>query len=175
MEAYGRNRVQAYMVYRVTENQAISEQDAERLAGQRLRELRTARKWPLHEVASRMKPYGYSWHQTVVAKIETGQRPLRLNEAIALARLFGVDLDDLLFDPTTPGHTEEIEEQIAELEGRLSQASEQHQAAWVNLHRIEADQAAGQVEVEQAASQVAFLQGTLESLRRALKQADEAD
>ena len=39
---------------------------------------------------------GPIWHQTVVAKIERGERPLRLDEAVALAVLFGTTVDAAL-------------------------------------------------------------------------------
>lgn len=41
-------------------------------------------------------------HQTAVAKIETGQRQLSIAEAVTLAELAGVSLDDLIGpDPMT--------------------------------------------------------------------------
>lgn len=40
--------------------------------------------------------YGFPWHQTVVAKIEKGERHVRLDEAFALCRIYGIDLDDML-------------------------------------------------------------------------------
>lgn len=49
------------------------------------------------DVARKMREtYGFSWHQTVLAKIEGGQRTVRLDEAFALCRLYGIELDDLL-------------------------------------------------------------------------------
>lgn len=40
--------------------------------------------------------FGPRWHQTIVAKIENGQRAVRLDEALALCQIYGMDLDDLL-------------------------------------------------------------------------------
>jgi len=58
------------------------------------------RGWSQEEVADRMRPYGYDWHQTTVGRIETAQRPLRLNELIDLGRLFGVALERLVWART---------------------------------------------------------------------------
>lgn len=40
--------------------------------------------------------FGPKWHQTIVAKIENGQRAVRLDEALAMCRIYGIELDDLL-------------------------------------------------------------------------------
>lgn len=159
------------MVYLVTENVAIIDQDPEKLAGRRLRELRTARRWPLREVAQLMRQHGYTWHQSVVAKIETGQRPLRLNEAIALSNLFGVPLSCLLIDPAGPRDAEEIDALLKEKEALLARAESERQSIWADLHQVEASQSALQVELESAAGRVAFLQATIDALHRAQKQA----
>lgn len=39
--------------------------------------------------------YGIQWHQTVVAKIESGKRLIKLSEAYALADIYGIPLEDL--------------------------------------------------------------------------------
>jgi transcriptional regulator with XRE-family HTH domain len=39
-----------------------------------------------------------NWHQTTVGKTEAGERPVRLNEAVALADLLGVPLHELAYD-----------------------------------------------------------------------------
>lgn len=41
---------------------------------------------------------GVSLHQSAIARIEAGTRPVRLHEAVALARVLAVDLQDLLPD-----------------------------------------------------------------------------
>lgn len=45
-----------------------------------------------------MSARGFSWRQTTVAKTEAAERPIRINEAAALAMVLGVNLFDL-FDP----------------------------------------------------------------------------
>lgn len=66
--------------------------------------LRTARKdagLSQQKVADALKAEGFAvlGHQSVIAKIERGERPARLDEAAAMARLFGTTLDVAL------GHT----------------------------------------------------------------------
>ena len=40
--------------------------------------------------------HGIVWHQTVVAKIEAGQRQVKLTEAFALADVLGLPLEQLI-------------------------------------------------------------------------------
>lgn len=99
----------------------------EEAAGRELRRLREARRWSQEETARRMDAYGYDFHQTTVAKVEAAQRPLRLNEAADMCRLFGVTLADLL--AAVPGMTAgELEGQAAaraaRLEDRIARARE---------------------------------------------------
>lgn len=99
----------------------------EEAAGRELRRLREARRWSQEQVARRMDAYGYDFHQTAIAKTEAGQRPLRLNEAVAFACLFGVTLAGLLTD--VPGMTaRELEAQAsaraARLEDQIARARE---------------------------------------------------
>jgi transcriptional regulator with XRE-family HTH domain len=73
-------------------------EDAETAAALQVRKLREARGWSQEDVARRMVLYGYTWHRTAVAKTEAGTRPLGLNEAIALAGVFSMTLDQFLED-----------------------------------------------------------------------------
>lgn len=58
---------------------------------------RTKRKWSQAEVATRLKAMGIdNMHNTTVAKIEAGERDIKLDEAAALAELYGISLDALL-------------------------------------------------------------------------------
>jgi hypothetical protein len=65
---------------------------AEMAAGQALRIARTAAGLTQQQVADRMAGCGYpDWRQTTIAKTEAAQRPLRLNELVALARILGTN------------------------------------------------------------------------------------
>ena len=48
-----------------------------------------------------MRKRGWKWNQTTVWSVEGDRRPLRLAEAIDLASLLGVAIDELLVDPLT--------------------------------------------------------------------------
>jgi transcriptional regulator with XRE-family HTH domain len=73
----------------------------EQVAGERIREIRTARHLTQAALAKAMKALGYSWLQTTVAKTEAAERPLRLNEATDLAGVLGVEVGYLLTPPLT--------------------------------------------------------------------------
>lgn len=61
-----------------------------------LRAARTAAGVTQKRVADDMTARGFSFIQTTVAKIEYGERPVRIEEAAALAGLFGATLDAAL-------------------------------------------------------------------------------
>ncbi|MBG6224736.1 transcriptional regulator with XRE-family HTH domain [Arthrobacter sp. CAN_A2] len=64
--------------------------------GQNARIRREFLDYPQNTVARLMTAmYGFKWHQTVVAKVESGQRMIKLSEAYALADLYGVPLENL--------------------------------------------------------------------------------
>lgn len=44
------------------------------------------------DLATAMSDLGFRWHQPTVGRVEAGDRPLRFDEALALADLFQIDL-----------------------------------------------------------------------------------
>jgi transcriptional regulator with XRE-family HTH domain len=62
----------------------------------RLKNERERRGWSLADMANRLSDKGINFHMTTVAKIEAGQRAVRIDEAAAIADLFEVSLDALL-------------------------------------------------------------------------------
>jgi transcriptional regulator with XRE-family HTH domain len=99
--------------------------DPEALAGQEIRRLRVARKWTQEEVTRRMKAYGYDFHQTMIAKIEAAQRPLRVRELADFAAMFGVAPHELLYPRPDASSAEDLMEQA----DALGRAREQAAAA----------------------------------------------
>jgi transcriptional regulator with XRE-family HTH domain len=75
-----------------------SDQIAERFAS-RLRELRQWRGLSQETLAEQASEHGVTLLQTTVAKIENGQRAVRIEEAWALSRALGVTFDDFMYDP----------------------------------------------------------------------------
>lgn len=47
------------------------------------------------ELGRRMSQLGFSWHQMTVQRTETAKRALRLDEAVALASIFDIPIEDL--------------------------------------------------------------------------------
>jgi transcriptional regulator with XRE-family HTH domain len=58
--------------------------------GEKVRQWRRARNWSQEDLAERLRQQGFEMHQTTVAKIERGTRPLRVAEAAAIATIFRV-------------------------------------------------------------------------------------
>lgn len=71
-------------------------EDAEVMFGLGLRHVRQQRGWTQQDLAEHLAGLGLTLHQSVVARIETASRPVRLSEALLLARALGVELQDLL-------------------------------------------------------------------------------
>jgi transcriptional regulator with XRE-family HTH domain len=66
----------------------------------RVRDLRTKAGLTQSQMAAEMTARGFSMVQSTIANIEAGHRPVRLNEAVALAAVLGAELPELLLDPT---------------------------------------------------------------------------
>lgn len=63
-----------------------------------------------------------TWHQSTVTKIESGSRPVRLSEALAVADVLGVELSSLVDRPH--GGDEAQRQRAIEFHARLSQIAE---------------------------------------------------
>src|SRR6266567_8315108 len=100
--------------------------DPEAEAGRALRLLRQARDWSQEEVAARMRAYGYDFHQTMIAKIEAAQRPLRVRELADFAALYGIEVHELIYPPA--GSLKEVSREIAMLTDNLQVADRDVQA-----------------------------------------------
>lgn len=76
-----------------------------------------------------MRERGWKWNQTTVWSVEGDRRPLRLAEAIDLASLLGVAIDELLVDPLTSLlSTREAELERAELDRDKAAGQARHLA-----------------------------------------------
>lgn len=69
------------------------------------------------EVASDMALRGFPWSQTTVYQVETGKRPLRMTEAVALAEILDFSLDSLLAPTASNRLEQDIDKQISDLKG----------------------------------------------------------
>lgn len=96
----------------------------EPLFGQRIRALRIDSGRSQQDVAEYMNSLGFSWRQSTVAKTEAAERPIRVNEAYALAGMFGVNLDDLVRPDLHPltARLQKEASQLAQAEQALADA-----------------------------------------------------
>lgn len=68
------------------------------ICGNRVRYLRTARRWSQAALAAKMQTQGVIMEQDVVSKIESGDRLVTDYEVRAFAAVFGVDFENLIED-----------------------------------------------------------------------------
>jgi transcriptional regulator with XRE-family HTH domain len=136
--------------------------DPEVQAGRTLRRLRMARGWSQEEVARQMKAYGYDFHQTMIAKIEAAQRPIRVRELADFAALYGVEAHELIYPPA--GSLKEAAKEIAALRGQLQEVTARAEAAAVAVAKAETDLAAAQEDYRAQSGQAAMLSGRLNYL-----------
>ncbi|WP_175548653.1 helix-turn-helix domain-containing protein [Mangrovactinospora gilvigrisea] len=71
----------------------------EALVAYNLRQIRKARRVSQDDLAELMTRRGFKMHQTQIAKMERGARPIRLDEAISLAACLGVPAEPFMSQP----------------------------------------------------------------------------
>lgn len=108
--------------------------EQEQALGAKIRELRIERGMSQSDLADAMGKRGFPMHQTTVAKLETGKRPLRLTEAMAAASTFGLPAAALLlatFRAETPSEADlrtaisESQSKVHDLRRQLGRAIQQ--------------------------------------------------
>ncbi len=72
------------------------------LVGRNLRRIRQDRGLSQRRLVERMRGLRFSWHQTTVQGVETGTRPVSIDELVALAICLDTDIASLL-DPVGAG------------------------------------------------------------------------
>src|ERR1700690_2196010 len=93
----------------------------------RLREVRQQAGITQQQLAARMTGVGHKLHRSAVAKIELGERPVTIGEAVQLAGILGVPLMELVTDR---GASTELERRhAARVEAQIAVRSLQHEAA----------------------------------------------
>ncbi len=70
--------------------------------GKTIRRRREALGWSQADLAEQMTALGQTWHQTSAAKVEAGSRPIRWNEAVALALVLGFPRVDSILGEASP-------------------------------------------------------------------------
>jgi transcriptional regulator with XRE-family HTH domain len=69
--------------------------DLEARVAKNVRRLREGRGISQHQLGADLAIHGVGMHQTTVAKLEAGSKPLRLNEVLAIAAYFEVPIESL--------------------------------------------------------------------------------
>ncbi len=91
----------------------IEPEHLERTFGEVVRRLRQERGWTQAKLAGLLGLYGIKMHQTTFAKLEAGDRPIRLNEAAVLAVIFETDLMWMLDSRSMAEVSDEVAEKRA--------------------------------------------------------------
>jgi transcriptional regulator with XRE-family HTH domain len=123
----------------------------------RLRAVRKQAGATQQELADRMAAAGHKMHRSAIAKIESGERPVAIGEAVQLAGVLGASLTDLVTDDMTGRQQREyrqlaeakikvrsLEHETAERDKLLQEAQflyenavDRLQAARAELHKLE--------------------------------------
>lgn len=95
--------------------------NVESILGVKIRQLRERAGWSQADLAERLKNVGFEFHQTTVAKMEAGKRPIRVAEVFALGVVFRMPMTALLHLPLRGGELPslaELDRQLKDIEDR---------------------------------------------------------
>jgi transcriptional regulator with XRE-family HTH domain len=142
----------------------VARSDPEVQVGRALRRLRLSRGWSQEQVATYMQNFGYDFHQTMIAKIEAAQRPLRVRELADFAALYGVEINELIYPRN--GSLAKIDEELAEVEAHCVVIRQKVSASAQALRQARAMLDGAQAAYTAGSSELAMLEERLEFLRR---------
>lgn len=100
-----------------------NDRDRVQMLGARIAELREARGWSQTELGRRLHGAGMTAaaHQTTVCRTEKGERAVSVFEAIEMAGVFGISLDELVGrEPIQQDASAGLREAIAVLQNELA-------------------------------------------------------
>lgn len=106
--------------------------DPERVIGREMRRIRERLGLTQQEVAERMLKNGFRFHQTQIAKMERGERPIRVNEWIAITIALGMTPQDMLSSAISASVGESVEERLS-----LAELERERDALEVRLQDVE--------------------------------------
>jgi len=99
----------------------------ERAMCEKFRQLREERGWSQGELSTRLADFGIEMHQTTIAKMEAGKRPLRVSEMFGLSHAFGMPPGAVFFMPISaqsfPG-MEALSDELARTERVVAEMRE---------------------------------------------------
>lgn len=103
----------------------IQDQTAEQRFGTHVRTARESRGWTQDQLARKVRALkGVDLQQSAIARIEAGQRTLRLNEFVALAEMLGLDLGSYGGRTATLSTPEEYQDSLDRKAALMAQAEE---------------------------------------------------
>lgn len=111
----------------------------------------------------RMTAYGYDFHQTMIAKIEAAQRPLRVRELADFAALYGVEIQDLIYPSARS--LPAIDQEIVEVTARLGMTRAQTAAAARELESVRKAMHDAEAAFQVSTAEAAVMEGRLAALR----------
>lgn len=130
--------------------------------GSAVRSHRERRGMSQAELARRMKNQGYSWYPATVARTETGERPLRLDEALSLAGILGVTIQALYTAPTASSAEEDqlvsaimqTERMLTAAEAQAARAQARAQQSRVAATELKEKRDNAEAELDQAIAEM---------------------
>lgn len=72
----------------------MNTKDEAKTVGENFRKIRTGALWSMPDLAEEMKKRGHNWTKASVWKIETGDRRIKVDEAIDAFNIMGLDIPD---------------------------------------------------------------------------------
>ncbi len=138
----------------MTEYAADWVRDVDGRFGQRVRAERERRRISQQQmVIALAEAHELRWHQTTATRVENGERPVRLFEALAIANVLDVSLDDLLDDPDSPAtrrrRSQRLQGQLAELDQMTGHIALRTRALEDELIDVDPDEAAARGLIDQ--------------------------
>ncbi|MBA9002037.1 helix-turn-helix domain-containing protein [Thermomonospora cellulosilytica] len=117
------------------------------------------------ELAKRMAELDLSWHQMTVARTESGERPLRLDEALALANIFQIPLDSLMrpVDENIQREYEAILRMVHHIEEKANAVEEKIAASHARLERTRREYEKVKMQAEEMTRRAAQALGAAEA------------
>lgn len=102
-------------------------QTAADVFGERMRKLRTAKGWSQTVLGERMADQGSPMSPQTVAKLENGKRPTSVDDLLALARVFGCSISELVgpLDDVFGLGPSLVVQQLGQVEDRLKRLEEE--------------------------------------------------
>ncbi|OBK07266.1 helix-turn-helix domain-containing protein [Mycolicibacterium conceptionense] len=104
------------------EDRRKTNEEWERLFAANVKRIRQARGLSQQDIADLLTEQGFPVHQTAVAKLETGQRPLRVAEAAAIAAALDIPPLSVFYGPAEDDQLEELQRELMRAQKALDAA-----------------------------------------------------